>query len=160
MLLENIFPNFSLNSTADEVSVKMAATAAQNRLLIFGLGVTACVAIGLIQRRLVQYRDAAITLPPETKPHHITQEIEDSLKISTLYKLLDSPNFSIHETTSIIICERALHDSTTIDALLYYITQPDHETREQSIRALTMVINNCEWRIQTSIPYLILHQLP
>jgi hypothetical protein len=122
----------------------MAATAAQDRLFIFSLGVSTFVVIGLMRRMLLHYRDAAIIPQSEGKPQYITQEVEDSLKLSTLNKLLDSPNYSIQETTAVIICERALHDGNTIDALLYYITQPDHGTREQGIRALTMMINSCK----------------
>jgi hypothetical protein len=31
-----------------------------------------------------------------------------------------------------------------MDALLWYITQPEHNLREQGIRALTMMMNACE----------------
>jgi hypothetical protein len=122
----------------------MAATAAQDRLFLLSLGISTFVVIGLMRRMLLHYRDSAIIPQSEGKPQYITQGVEDSLKLSTLNKLLDSPNYSIQETTAVIICERALHDGTTIDALLYYITQPDHDTREQGIRALTMMINSCK----------------
>jgi hypothetical protein len=125
----------------------MAATAAQNRLFLIGLGVGACAAISLMRHMLIYYRDAALIPQSEGRSQYITQEVEDSLKLSTLNKLLDSPNYSIQETTSVIICERALHDETAIDALLAYITQPDHDMREQGIRALTMMINSCQYLI-------------
>lgn len=96
-----------------------------------------------MRRLLVSYREAAIVPPDEIKPQYITQDVEDSLKISTLNKLLDNPNYSIQETTAVIICERALHDETTIDTLFHYITRPDHAMREQGIRALTMMMNSC-----------------
>jgi hypothetical protein len=118
--------------------------AAQDRLLLLGLGITACAALGLMRHLLVSYREAAIVPPSEIKPQYITQDVEDSLKISTLNKLLDNPNYSIQETTAVIICERALHDDTTVDTLLHYITRPDHTMREQGIRALTMMMNSCE----------------
>ena len=122
----------------------MAATAAQDRLFLISLGIATVVVVSFMRRLLFQYRDAAIVPPSENQPQYITQKVEDSLKLSTLNKLLDSPNYSIQETTAVIICERALHDGATIDALLYHIAQPDHDTREQGIRALTMMINSCK----------------
>lgn len=92
---------------------------------------------------LIAYRDSAIEAPVENKPQYITQEVEDSLKLSTLDKLLSNPNYAIQETASIIVCERALHDGSTIDILLWYITQPSYESREQGIRALNMMMNTC-----------------
>lgn len=92
---------------------------------------------------LISYRDSAIEAPVENKPQYITQEVEDSLKLSTLNKLLSNPNYAIQETASIIVCERALHDGSTIDVLLWYITQPNYESREQGIRALNMMMNSC-----------------
>lgn len=121
----------------------MAATAAQNRLFLVSLGVGAFLSITFMRRLLIHYRDLSIIPESEGKSQYITQEVEDSLKLSTLNKLLDSPNYSIQETTSVIVCERALHDGTTIDVLLSYITQPEHDVREKGIRALTMMINSC-----------------
>lgn len=118
--------------------------AAQDRLLLLGLGVTACAAIGLMRHLLISYREAAIVPPSEIKPQYITQDVEDSLKSSTLNKLLDNPNYIIQETTAIIICERALHDEGAIDTLLYYITRPDHDMREHGVRTLTMMMNSCK----------------
>jgi hypothetical protein len=118
--------------------------AAQDRLFFLGIGLSACAVIGLMRRMLIQYQKSAIIQHSESKPQYITQEVEDSLKLSTLDKLLDSPSYSIQETTAIIICERALHDGSTIDVLLYYITRPEHALREQGIRALTMMMNSCK----------------
>lgn len=114
------------------------------RLALFGIGLSTIAVIELMRRMLVLYRDAAVIPASENKPQYITQEVEDSLKLSTLDKLLDSPNYCIQETTAIIVCERALHDSTTIDALLWYITRPEHAQREKGIRALTMMMNSCK----------------
>jgi hypothetical protein len=118
--------------------------AAQDRLLCLGLGITATLVVEFMRRMLENYREAAAIPPSENKPQYITQDVEDSLKLSTLNKLLDSPNYCIQETTAIIIYERALHDAPTIDALLWYITRPEHDLREQGIRALTMMMNNCK----------------
>ncbi|KAG4414444.1 hypothetical protein IFR04_012407 [Cadophora malorum] len=113
-----------------------------DRLLIFGLGCAAGAVMWAMREMLIYYRDEAAIPPSENKPQYITQDVEDSLKLSTLNKLLDSPNYSIQETTAIIICERALHDQNAIDALLWHITRPEHELREQGIRALTMMMNS------------------
>ncbi len=116
----------------------------QDRLVLLGLGVASCAVLGLMRQMLVYYREASIIPQDQIKSQYITQEVEDSLKISTLDKLLDSPNYCIQETTSIIICERALHDEPTMAALLWYITRPEHKERETGIRALTMMMNSCE----------------
>jgi hypothetical protein len=118
--------------------------AAQGRLFVFGLGLATVAVIGVMRQMLVHYRDAALIPPSENKSQYITQDVEDSLKLSTLDKLLDSPNYCIQETTAIIICERALHDGITIDVLFWYITRPDHKLREKGIRTLTMMMNSCE----------------
>lgn len=132
---------------AFECSLDMMAglsPSAQDRLFFLGLGLTACTVIGIMRRMLIHYRNSSAIPQSESKPQYITQEVEDSLKISTLNKLLDSPNYSIQETTAVIICERALHDASTVDALLYQLTRPDHDLREQAIRALTMMMNSCK----------------
>ncbi|KAH8815102.1 hypothetical protein F5884DRAFT_663284 [Xylogone sp. PMI_703] len=116
--------------------------AASNRLLLVGFGLTTFAVLGFMRYLLVENREAAKIKPPQNKPQYITQDVEDSLKLETLNKLLDSPNYGIQETTAIIICERALHDGVTIDTLLWYITRPDHEMRETGIRALTMLMNS------------------
>ena len=121
----------------------MAAPTSNDRLALFAIGVSTITVLGLMRRMLILYRDAAVIPASENKPQYITQEVEDSLKLSTLDKLLDSPNYCIQETTAIIVCERALHDSSTIDTLLWYITRPEHDLREKGIRALTMMMNSC-----------------
>lgn len=114
----------------------------KDRLFLLGLGLATGAVIGLMRQMLIHYRDAAAIPPSENKPQYITQEVEDSLKVSTLDKLLDSPNYCIQETTALIVCERALHDPKAIDAILYHITRPEQESRERGIRALTMMMNS------------------
>jgi len=114
----------------------------QNRLFLLGLGVSTGAVVWLMRSLLIKYRDAALEPKSENEPQYITQEVEDSLRLGTLDKLLCSPNFSIQETASVIICERALHDKATINALLWHITQPDHDMREKGIRTLTMMLNS------------------
>ncbi|RDL36837.1 Uncharacterized protein BP5553_06189 [Venustampulla echinocandica] len=121
--------------------------AMQDRLFFLGLGLGTCAVISLMRRVLVHYRDAAILPQSENKPQYITQEVEDSLKLSTLDKLLDSPNYCIQETASIIICERALHDESSIDAILYFITRPDYDTREKAVKTLTYMMNSSTIRL-------------
>lgn len=100
-----------------------------------------------MRRLLIQYREAALLPTPEDKTHKINQAVEDSLKLSTLDKLLNSPNYCIQETASIIVRERALYDKTTINTLLWHITRPDHDTRERGLKALKMVIDSSKFRI-------------
>jgi len=126
--------------------------AAQDRLFVLGIGFATCAIISVMRRMLIHYRDAAIEPPAQNKPQYITQEVEDSLKLSTLDKLLDSPNYAIQETAAIIVCERALYDGQTIDVLLWYITQKEYELREQGIRALNMMMNNC---LSLHVPYIM-----
>ncbi|TVY83296.1 hypothetical protein LSUE1_G001555 [Lachnellula suecica] len=117
--------------------------AVQERLFLLGLGVTAIGVVRLMRQLLIKYRDAALEPPTPSKPSsYITQTVEDSLNLSTLDKLLYSPNFCIQETAAIIVCERAVHDPSTISDLLWYIAQPDHDTREKGVRTLTMMMNS------------------
>ena len=120
----------------------LLSPAAQERLFFLGLGIGAFFAVKRMRELLIHYRDEAVLPPEEGKSQWITQGVEDSLKISTLDKLLDSPNYCIQETTAIIICERALHDNHSLNTILYYATRPDYETREKGIRTLTYVVNS------------------
>jgi len=122
----------------------MAVSATQNRIFLVGLGFSTCLVINLMRRMLSTYRDAAIDPPEKKKSKFVDQKVEDSLMLGTLDKLLESPNYSIHEIASIIICERALHDTATVESLFQYITQPDYETREMGVRALRLVMNSCK----------------
>lgn len=135
--------------TANVASKKMAALspAFHDRILVFGLGITACSVLYGAARLLLYSQKASILPPLENKPQYITQDVEDSLKLSTLDKLLDSPNYCIQETTAIIVCERALHDGVTIDALLWHAAQPEYELREKGIRSLAMMMNSCKFTV-------------
>jgi len=123
----------------------MVVSATQNRIFLIGLGVSSCLVINLMRRMLSSYRDAAIVPPEKQKSKFVDQKVEDSLMLGTLDKLLESPNYSIHEIASIIICERALHDTPTVETLFQYITQPDYEMREKGVRALRMIMNSCKY---------------
>lgn len=115
----------------------------QDRLFFLGIGLGACAVVGLMRHLLENYRDAAALPPSENKTQYIDQKVEDSLKVSTLDKLLDSTNYSIQETTAIIICERAIYDRTSLDTILHYITRPDYDTREKSIKTLSFMVHQC-----------------
>jgi len=125
----------------------MAVSATHNRVFLIGLGVSTCLVINFMRRMLSSYRDAAIDPPEKQKSKFVDQKVEDSLMLGTLDKLLESPNYSIHEIASIIICERALHDAPTVESLFQYITQPNYETREKGVRALRIIMNSCKYFI-------------
>ena len=117
--------------------------ATQERLFVLGVGIGACLTLKYMRKLLIYYRDNAILPPVENKPQYITQNVEDALKVSTLEKLLDSPNYCIQETTATIICERALHDDDALNTVLYYVTRPDYDSREQGVRSLAYVASSC-----------------
>ncbi|EPQ64767.1 Bgt-645 [Blumeria graminis f. sp. tritici] len=115
----------------------------RSEITIVGLGVlVTCTIYFTMRQTLAAYRDSFIIPPSENKPQYITQEVEDSLKLSTLEKLVDSPSWVIRDTTNTIICERALHDEASFTTVLHCLTQPEYEPREKGIRALKMMINN------------------
>ena len=102
------------------------------------------VMIGVMGTMLAGFRNTAIIPPPKSVTKQIDQKVEDSLKTRTLEKLLNSNNYSIQEIAAIIVCERALHDDDTINTLLWHITRPSYTSREQGIRALSMMMNSSE----------------
>lgn len=129
----------------DVVSPTMAMISpiGQERLLFLGLGITTCAVLALVRNRLIHFREAATIPPTENKSHFIDQKTEDSLKLGTLNKLLNNPNYGIQETASIIVCERAIHNEFAINTLLYEISRPEYDRRERAIRALIMMVNGC-----------------
>ncbi|RKF63847.1 putative cytoskeleton-associated protein [Erysiphe neolycopersici] len=111
--------------------------------IVVGLGILVTCAVFVTMRQMLIYsRDSAIIPPSENKPQYITQDVEDSLKLSTLEKLLDSPSWVIRDTTSTIICERALHNETTFTTILRCISGADYDTREKGIRALNLILDS------------------
>lgn len=123
---------------------KMAIISTKNNDAIFvGLGIlVSCVVFATMRQMLIYSRDSAIIPPSENIPQYITQDVEDSLKLSTLEKLLDSPNWDIRGTTSTIICERALHDETTFTTILRYVSRAEYDIREKGIRALNLILDS------------------
>lgn len=123
----------------------MLSPVGQERLLFLGLGITTCAVLAFVRYRLVHFREAATIPPPENKSHFIDQKTEDSLKLSTLEKLIKNPNYGIQETASIIVCERALHNEYAINSLLYEISQPEYSKRAIAVRAFILIVNNCRY---------------
>lgn len=124
----------------------MAALSAttENRLFVIGLGITTCAVIGLMRHMLTVYRDSVEVKKPSPVTQYITQGTEDSLKIRTLEKLIESHSYGIKETATRIVCDRALHDEATVDRLLWELTRPDRNVREQAIRALYVLTEQRE----------------
>lgn len=115
----------------------------RSEITTVGLGVlVTCTIYFTMRQMLAAYRDAFIIPPSDNKPQYITQEVEDSLKLNTLEKLLDSPSWVIRDTTNTIICERALHDEASLTTVLHCLTRPEYESREKGIRALKMMIDD------------------
>jgi hypothetical protein len=116
------------------------SSATESRILVLGFGLTTtCAVLGLMRHMLIAYRDSVEVKKPSPKTQYITQGTEDSLKSSTLEKLIESHNYGIQETAARIVADRALHDGATLDALLWELTRPDRDRREQAIRALYML---------------------
>jgi hypothetical protein len=121
-------------------------SATENKILVLGFGLTTtCAVLVLMRHMLIAYRDSVEVKKPSPKTQYITQGTEDSLKSSTLEKLIESHNYGIQETAARIVCDRALHDSATLDGLLWELTRPDHDRREQAIRALYLLTEQREY---------------
>jgi len=119
-----------------------------DRFLFIGLTATSIGFLVGLRHWLTYLRNESEIKPTESKSKYITQETEDSLKLSTLESLLGHYNFAIRETSAKIICDRAVNDPDTIRELLWGITRPDYEERMRSLRALALItdaskLNNC-----------------
>lgn len=112
--------------------------------IVVGLGMLVSCAVFVTMRQILIYsRDSAIIPPSENKPQYITQDVEDSLKLGTLEKLLDSPSWVIRDTTCTIICDRALHNQASFTTILRCISGANYDTREKGIRALNLMLDSC-----------------
>ena len=109
------------------------------RVVFASLGVTTLGVVALMRFLLAQYRDGSELKPIRPKTQYITQETEDSLKLTTLEGLLDHYNFAIRETAAKIVCDRAVNDTSTIHELLWGITRPGYDERIRSLRALMLI---------------------
>ena len=116
------------------------------RVLFVGLGVTTVGILATMGFLLAQYRDASELKPIRPKTQYITQDTEDSLKLSTLENLLGHYNFAIRETAAKIVCDRAVNDAASINQILWGITRPDYEERIRTLRALMLITDQRKWR--------------
>lgn len=118
--------------------------ATETKLLAFGIGLTTVAVVGLMRLILIQHRDSVTVKGQIPKTQYITQETEDALKPSTMEKLIESHNYGIRYTASMIVLDRALHDKSVLDSVLWEITRPDHIRRERGIRALQLLTEQRE----------------
>lgn len=102
-----------------------------------GLGVLGAALIGRVAVRY--WREEAEYKPSLPKTQYITQDTEDSLQLKTLDTLLGHYNFLIRDSSAKIICDRAVNDGTSIEILLWGITNPDYEERMKNLRALAVI---------------------
>lgn len=113
--------------------------ARDERVILVTLGLATYGIATTIIASLTIIRDENEIPPTQPKSQFITQETEDSLEIETLRKLLDHPNYSIREIAIKILCDRAVNDPDTTQALFYGITQPDYDKRMQCLRTLALL---------------------
>ncbi|KAI8632063.1 hypothetical protein F5Y19DRAFT_423081 [Xylariaceae sp. FL1651] len=112
------------------------------RLVALGFGVAAVSCIAAMRLVLLHCRDEAEIKPTQPKTQYITQDTEDSLKLSTLHNLLQHYNFAIRDTALRIVAGRAVNDGAAINDLLWGITREDYEERLQSLSALTFAVED------------------
>ncbi|KAJ2992552.1 hypothetical protein NUW58_g2123 [Xylaria curta] len=116
------------------------------RLVALGFGLATVGCIAAMRAILLHSRDKAEIQPTQPKTQYITQDTEDSLKLSTLNTLLQHYNFAIRDTTLKIVAGRAVNDNSAIDDLLWGITRVDYDERMQSLRALTFALEDNSYR--------------
>ncbi|KAI0400318.1 hypothetical protein F4802DRAFT_500597 [Xylaria palmicola] len=112
------------------------------RLVAVGLGIATVGCIAAMRAILLHSRDKAEIKPTQPKTQYITQDTEDSLKLSTLNTLLQHYNFAIRDTTLRIVAGRAINDRSAIDALLWGITREEYDERMRSLRALAFALED------------------
>ncbi|KAI5926832.1 hypothetical protein F4810DRAFT_653754 [Camillea tinctor] len=115
-----------------------------DRFLAVSFGLTTVGCLAAMRMLLEYYRDEAEIKPAQPKTQYITQDTEDSLKLTTLNSLLNHYNFAIRDTALKIIASRAVHDNPTVDELLWGITREDYEERMKYLRALSFAIEDKE----------------
>ncbi|KAI0395108.1 hypothetical protein F5Y17DRAFT_425259 [Xylariaceae sp. FL0594] len=141
-------PTYLRRIAIDEHSIDNAlimghfSLARDERFVALGLSLAAVGCITAMHIILQHFRDEAEIKPAQPKTQYITQDTEDSLKLSTLESLLQHYNWSIRDTCLRIVAGRAVHDSSVIDQLLWGITREDYEERMRNLNALIFVIEN------------------
>lgn len=116
--------------------------ARDDRVILAGLGAATVGLLAAMRYMLILYRDSAEIKPVQPKTQYITQETEDSVRLSTLDSLLGHYNYAIRETAAKIVCDRAVNDGATVDELLWGITRPDYDERMKNLRALSMITDS------------------
>ncbi|OAA43061.1 hypothetical protein ISF_09687 [Cordyceps fumosorosea ARSEF 2679] len=107
-----------------------------DRVMLLSLGLAAFSVVNTMVTVLTMIRDDNEIPPAEPKTQYITQDTEDALQLHTLTKLLEHPNFSIRDTCTKILCDRAVNDPSAIAYLLY----------EQSLEDADLpVVTNIHW---------------
>jgi hypothetical protein len=112
------------------------------RLVAIGFGVAAVSCIAGMRIILRHCLDEAEIKPTQPKTQYITQDTEDSLKLSTLNNLLQHYNFAIRDTALRIVAGRAVNDDSAVDDLLWGITREDYDERTQSLSALLFAVED------------------
>lgn len=120
----------------------LLAFARDERVILVGLAAVTIGVVAVIRSVATFYRDEAEIQAPQPKTQYITQETEDSLKLSTLDNLLGHYNWSIRETAAKIVYDRAVNDEATLEHLLYGITREDYDERVKSVRALALMLTD------------------
>ena len=128
-------------------------------LVVMGVATAAVVTVmgGIL---LTAFRDETKIKAPPPKTQYITQDTEDSLKLGTLESLLGHYNYSIRDTASRIICDRAENDGTTIEYLVYGITRPDYEERIKCLKALALITNYSQFPRPELLSGVLISLLP
>ena len=119
--------------------VGLLSFARDERFILAGIGVATFGLVSLMTFVLTVIRDENEIKIPQPKTQYITQETEDSLKLDTLEKLMEHPNYSIRDVSTRILCDRAVNDPDVVMTLLHGIAQPDYEHRMKCLRALAML---------------------
>lgn len=136
------------NTTTDQKSYGSAAMgwvdnlstfARDERVLLVAIGLATFGIVSTMATALTLIRDGNEIPPSEPKTQYITQETEDSLRVETLEKLMNHPNYSIREVATKILCDRAINDTETTDYLLYGITRSNYDERIKCLRALALL---------------------
>jgi hypothetical protein len=140
-------PRSSQGIYVTSTNMTSLSSAHGNQILLLGVGLTTCAVLVLMRQMLIVYRHTLEVQKPNSGTQYITQSTEDSLKTSTLEKLIRSHNYGIQETATRIVCDRALHDGATLKAVLRELTRPDRDRREQAIRALFMLREQRLWAL-------------
>lgn len=120
---------------------KLAGIHHDERFILATIGVMTFAIVTTMVTSLTIIRDGNELPPPQPKTQYITQDTEDSLQLKTVEKLLEHPNYSVREVANKILFDRAINDPDAVRLLLTGITDPSHDERIKSLRALWALMN-------------------